>query len=174
MNNYLLSSYMWMMVEMLDLLEVISALGKSFKVKNMGEMENFAGFKIIDTVDKEGVWIHQPEIIKNLKENFKSIIGETTSIFKKPSAPKTLIIRPKEGVPLISPEKKKNFRMGVGMLLYLVKHSRPDITNSVQELLKVDDGATEAHFKALFSTVKYVMDTGNLGLLLQPRLNQDG
>jgi hypothetical protein len=27
--------------------------------------------------------------------NFKDIIGETTSFFKTPSAPKTLIIRPK-------------------------------------------------------------------------------
>jgi hypothetical protein len=45
------------------------------------------------------------------------------------------------------------------MLLYLVKHSRPDISNSVRELSKVADGATEGHFKALLSTVKYFMDT---------------
>jgi hypothetical protein len=32
-----------------------------------------------------------------------------------------IIILPKEGDPLISPEKQKTFRMGVGMLLYLVK-----------------------------------------------------
>ena len=30
------------------------------------------------------------------------------------------------------------------MLLYLVKHSRPDIANAVRELSKVADGATEA------------------------------
>jgi hypothetical protein len=84
--------------------EVISAVEKSFKVKKMGEMENFVGWKIVDTVDKDGVWIHQPKLLKNLKENFKSIIGETKIIFKTASAPKTLIIRPKEGDPLISPE----------------------------------------------------------------------
>jgi hypothetical protein len=38
----------------------------------------------------------------------------------------------------------------------------------------VADGATEAHFIALLRTVMYVMDTENLGLLLQPKLNQDG
>jgi hypothetical protein len=63
----------------------------------MGEMENCVGCKIIDTVDKDGVWIHQPKILKNLKENFASIIGDTIRIFKTPSAPKTLIIHPKEG-----------------------------------------------------------------------------
>jgi Reverse transcriptase (RNA-dependent DNA polymerase) len=65
--------------------EVISALGKSFKVKTMGEIENFVGCKIIETVDKDGVWIHQPKLLKNLKENFASIVADTTRIFKTPS-----------------------------------------------------------------------------------------
>jgi hypothetical protein len=64
--------------------------------------------------------------------------------------------------------------MGVGMLLYLVKNSRPDISNSVRELSKVADGANEAHFKALLRTIKYVIDTEHLGLLLQPKMNEDG
>jgi hypothetical protein len=132
----------------------------------MVEMENFDGCKITDTVDKDGVCIHQPKLLKNLKENFASIIGDTTRIFKTPSAPKTLIMHPKEGDPLISPERQNLFRMRVGMLLYLVKHSRPDISNSVRELSK--------HFKSLLRTVKYFIDTEHLGLLLQPKLNQDG
>jgi hypothetical protein len=64
--------------------------------------------------------------------------------------------------------------MGVGMLLYLVKHSRPDISNSIRELSKVADGATEAHYKALLRTIKYVIDTEELGLLIQPKFNNDG
>jgi hypothetical protein len=64
--------------------------------------------------------------------------------------------------------------MAVGMLIYFVKHSRPDISNSVRELSKVADGANEAHFKAILRTIKYVMDTEHLGILLQPRLNEDG
>jgi hypothetical protein len=64
--------------------------------------------------------------------------------------------------------------MGAGMLLYLVKHSLLDITNSIREISKVADGATEAHFKALQHTVKYVIDTEHLGILLQQKLNKDG
>jgi hypothetical protein len=89
--------------------EVISALGKSFKVKTMGEMENFVGCKIINTIDKDGVWIHQPKRLKNINANFKSIIGDRARIFKTQSVPKTLIICPREGDPLISPEKQKTF-----------------------------------------------------------------
>jgi hypothetical protein len=60
--------------------------------------------------------------------------------------------------------------MGVGMLQHLIKHSRPDISNLVRDFSKVADGATEAHFKALLHTVKYVIATENLGSLLQPKL----
>jgi hypothetical protein len=45
------------------------------------------------------------------------------------------------------------------MIMYLVKHSRPDIANVTRELTKVLDGATEAHWKALMRIIKYVFDT---------------
>jgi hypothetical protein len=73
-----------------------------------------------------------------------------------------LIISPKEGDTLISPEKQRQFRMGAGMLLYLVKHSRPNISNSVREISKVADGVTEGHVKALLRTIKYVLGTKDL------------
>jgi hypothetical protein len=46
--------------------------------------------------------------------------------------------------------------MGVGMLLYLVKLSCGDISNSVRELSKVDDGAVDGTFKALLRTIRYL------------------
>jgi hypothetical protein len=114
--------------------------------------------------------IHQPNLLKNLKEYFKDLIEESARVFETPTAPKSLIIRPKDGEPLNSPEKQRQFRLGVGMLLYLVNHSRPDISNSVRELSKVADGATEGHFKSLLRTIKYVLSTEDHGLLLQPQL----
>jgi hypothetical protein len=79
---------------------------------------------------------------KHLKENIKDLIEGSARVFKTPSAPKTLILRAKDSDPLISPEKQKQFKMGGGMLLYLVKNSHPDISSSVRELSKVADGAT--------------------------------
>jgi hypothetical protein len=38
--------------------EVISNLCKVFKVKTMGEMDKFKFCHIMDTIDKDGVWIH--------------------------------------------------------------------------------------------------------------------
>jgi hypothetical protein len=111
----------------------------------------------------------QPKLLKNLKDNFKDLIEESARVLKTPSAPKCLIIRPKYGDPLISPKKQRHFMMDVGMLLKLVKRSRPDISNSVRDFSKVTDGATEGHFKALLRTIKYVKVTEDQGLLLQPQ-----
>jgi hypothetical protein len=69
------------------------------------------------------------------------------------------------GDPLISPERQKQLKMVVEMLLYLVKHSRPDISNSVRELLKVAYGATEVFLKTLVRTVKYFIDTEEISLI---------
>jgi hypothetical protein len=63
--------------------------------------------------------------------------------------------------------------MGVGLLLYLVKHSHPGISNSARELSKVAAGATEGHFESLLRTIKYVIGTEDLGLLLQPKGKND-
>jgi hypothetical protein len=60
------------------------------------------------------------------------------------------------------------------MLLYLIKHSRPDIANAVRELSKVADGATMANFKALLRCIKYVIDTKTKALKMNPTLNKDG
>ena len=59
------------------------------------------------------------------------------------------------------------------MLLYLVKHFRPDNANSVRELSKVADGATEAHWKALFLVINYVLSTENHGLKIKPALKEN-
>jgi hypothetical protein len=66
-------------------------------------------------------------------------------------------MRPGPEDPKISAGDQKKHRTGVGMLLYLVKHSRPDLASTVQELSKVL--ATEAHWKALMRCIKYVLDT---------------
>jgi hypothetical protein len=99
--------------------ELIEALGNTFKVNYMGEMDKFVGCHIINTPDKDGVWIHQPKLLKNLKIKFEEILEDAAIVFKTPSATKTLIFWPKEGDPLISPEKQKQFQMGVVVLLFL-------------------------------------------------------
>ena len=47
----------------------------------------------------------------------------------------------------------------MGILLWLMKHSRPDIANAIREASKVMDRATKTHQKYLLRIIKYVIDT---------------
>ena len=46
-------------------------------------------------------------------------------------------------------EDHELYRSGVGILLYLTKHSRPDISNPVRELSKTMDAPAPAHLKEM-------------------------
>ena len=54
------------------------------------------------------------------------------------------------------------------MLLFLVKHSRPDLANPVRELSKCLDCAGEAAHKEMLRIIKFVLDTKNRGLKVHP------
>jgi hypothetical protein len=56
-------------------------------------------------------------------------------------------VYPKKEDPKVSPEFQSIYRSVVGLLMYLTKHSRPDIANAVRELLKCMDGATPSILK---------------------------
>ena len=59
------------------------------------------------------------------------------------------------------------------MLLYLVKHSRPDIANAVREMSKVLGGSTRATYKEMLRVIKFVLDTKNSGLKIAPKFDND-
>ena len=49
-----------------------------------------------------------------------------------------------DDISMVDEKTQSMYRSGVGTLLYLTKHSRPEITNSVRELSKSMDGASIA------------------------------
>ena len=103
-----------------DIKETIQALNETFKVKDLGVLKNFVGCKLIQPLQEPGtIYIHQPKLLKHLKESFESLIT-TTKVFKAPAGPKTVIMRPEPDDPLISTDEQTTYRSGVGMLLYLV------------------------------------------------------
>mgnify|MGYP000574595511 CR=1 FL=1 len=59
------------------------------------------------------------------------------------------------------------------MLLWLVKHSRPDIANSVCKLTKVLDCPSKASYKEMLRSIKFVLDTKHFGLHMWPFLGKD-
>ena len=60
------------------------------------------------------------------------------------------------------------YRSEVGTLLYLTKHSRPDITNPVKELSKSMDGATMAHVTKMYRVINFFPETKTFGSRMVP------
>ena len=71
----------------------------------------------------------------------------------------------------ISMEDQQGYWLGIGMLLYLVKHSCPDLANATRELSKANNGANPAAYKELLGVMRYVLNTKNLGLKIEPIRN---
>ena len=73
---------------------------------------------------------------------------------------------------MIPADIQKCVRMLVGLMLFLVKFSCPDISNSVRELAKINDGATDKNFKQMLRAVKFVLDTCFKALKFKPKCDK--
>ena len=120
-------------------------------------MKEYVGCKVKKT-GKKSLIMYQDDLINKVEKNF----GELTKNMQEyamQAGNGEHIKRPDENERKINNEDQKKYRSGIGMLLYLVKFSRPDISNAVRELSKVMDGATPAHMKNMLRTIKFIMDT---------------
>ena len=69
----------------------------------------------------------------------------------------------------VNPEDYEIYRSGVGTLLYMTKHSRPDICNPVRELSKTMDAPAPVHLKEMYKVIRDVVSTKGYGLKFELR-----
>jgi hypothetical protein len=79
------------------------------------------------------------------------------------------IVRPSDDIERIDPEFQARYGSGVGMLLFFIKDSRPDLANVMQELSKCMDGTSHAVYKEMSRVMKFVLDTKQYCLKMQPK-----
>jgi hypothetical protein len=84
-------------------------------------MEFFVVYKNIENKAKNTIYIHQPKLLNNLKEQFGALV-ESLHDYETPAPTQTIIKCPDQGDTFLSPGPQTKFRSGVGMLLYVVKH----------------------------------------------------
>jgi hypothetical protein len=113
----------------------------------------------------------QPHMIKKILKTFGESVAKMPK-YRTPGTPGVGLERPKEDESVISAEDQSLYRSGVGMLLYLIKHSRPDIANAVRELTKCLTGAHPAALKEMYRVIKFVLDTSSMGLLMEPKMEK--
>ena len=141
----------------------LSDIKKHFDITTT-EVDDFVGC----TVEKHQDYLelHQPDLIRKMLKEFNDEIKEM-KVYETPAPSGFRVIRTEEEETKLSKDKQTRYRSGVGSLLYLVKHSRPDLSNSVRELSKVMDNANEGQYKMLLRSIKYVNDTQDFRLKLK-------
>ena len=143
-------------------------LSQHFSIKDEGEMGEYVGCSIEE--NKDHVFLSQPGLIEKLEKKYGKKLQHLQE-YKTPMGAGQVILRPMDKDELLDNKTQTEYRSGVGMLLYLLKHSRPDLSNSVRELTKVMDGATKGHLKSLHRVVKYVLTTKNWRLKMNTSNN---
>ena len=119
-------------------------LAKYFVVKDEGKMEEYMGCLVMRNA-VGNIVLHQPHLIKKIQLEFRDkLINVCTPIMS--DGPGSLVVRMTDNEKLkgrFPKEQQTQYCSGVGMLLYLVKFSRPDILNSVRKLTKAMDCANK-------------------------------
>ena len=110
--------------------------------------------------DGRKAWLGQPTTIKSLEKQF----GERVAKKKMTITPGTRGFLGGK----VDEKTQSMYRKGVGTLLYLTKHSRPDITYPVRELSKSTDGASMAHSTEMYRVINFVLETKTLGFRMVP------
>ena len=86
-----------------------------------------------------------------------------------PGTPRFTARRIEDPEDRVNPQDHEIYRSGVGTLLYLTKHSRPDICNPVRELSKTMDAPAPAHLKEMYKVIRHVLSTKGYGLKFELR-----
>ena len=68
----------------------------------------------------------------------------------------------------LSEAEQKILQSGTGSLIYLLKHSRPELSNSIRKLSKGMQQGGQTHMKEMFRFMKYVIHTRYQGLCIKP------
>jgi hypothetical protein len=93
--------------------------------------------------------------------------------YSTPGTPRFKIVRTNDEIDGVDEMMQSRYRSGVEMLLYLIKHSRPDIANVVRELSKCMDSATMAAYKEMLRVTKFVLNTESYCLKIEPKASEE-
>ena len=148
--------------------EFTNKIQKEFSVKIQHNLADYQGCEFHMNKVKTRGWLGQPSIIKSLELKFgERAMKERLSL--TPGIPTFTARRLEKLEDKISPEEHETYRSGVGTLLYLTKHSRPDICNPVRELSKTMDAPAPGHLKEMYKVIRYVLSTKDYGLKFELR-----
>ena len=139
-----------------------------FKLKCSWNVDDYLSNQLKMEKDGKSAVLLQPHIIKKLERMYGKRV-EKLQKYLTPGTPNKGVLKLKEGMEVVDEITHSEYRTGVGMLLYLLKASRPDLSNAVRELSKVLDSPSKLAVKEMYRVIKFVLDTRYYGLKIEPK-----
>ena len=149
--------------------DAIKVLQGHFQVKDPTSLEDYLGVHMCKVMMARRLGWDIQQLLRVWRNNF----GERVAKKKMTVTPGTpgFIGGKVEDISKVDEKTQSMYRSGVGTLLYLIKHSRPDITDPVRELSKSMDGASMAQVTEMYRVTNIVLETKTLGLRMVPIFN---
>jgi hypothetical protein len=154
-----------------DVKEVTAQMRSLFDCEEIEEISEYVGCKLDYDKTQGKLKITQPVLLQSFHNEFQ--LPKTERKFKTPVEPGQ-VLEHGGSQHCLEPGKQKEFRSGVGKLLYLSKWSRPEIANAVRELSHCCGVAKQVHLKAMHRVMKYCVDTKSKGWVLKPNRHWNG
>ena len=113
-----------------DIEQLFKDVRMKFNITTEGESNDFLGCDILRDPSKNECWILQPHLVKKLVDKFGPILKKQRST-NTPGTPRQVIIKNTDESLKLTTEEHHHYISGVGSLLYLLKHSRPELSNPI-------------------------------------------
>ena len=143
-------------------MKLIDKVKNRFGIRIKMDLDEFIGCQIQKI--SNSLVLHQARLITKLEAEFGEECGK--KVVRTPMSVNSHVVRPLEGEKLNEKDQTK-YMSGTGTLLYLVKHSRPDLSNAVRELSKGMAGASRQGYKQMLRVMTYVLNGGLKGVKMQ-------
>ena len=147
----------------------IKVLQGHFQVKDPTSLEDYLGVQIVQSDDGKKAWLGQPTIIKSLEKQFGERVAKKKMTVT--SGTPGVISENMDDISKVDEKTQSMYRSGVGTLLYLTRHSRPDIPNPARALSKSMDGVSMAQVSEMYRVINFVLEMKTLWLRMVPIFN---
>lgn len=113
-----------------DIKTTMMLISEEFKITSEGKLNDFLGCDIIRREKEKTCWLLQPHLIKKLSQKYGHLISKFSKTLTLGS-PRKIMHKCKDTEERLNEEDHSEYRSGVGSLLYLLKHFRPELSNPI-------------------------------------------
>jgi hypothetical protein len=148
-----------------ELIVELKTSGFNLKVEN--NLTDYLSCQLIENAESKEILILQPRLINNSEAKFGDEV-KSKRVYKTPGTLRFKIVHLDNDDDIIQSNLQSRYRCGVGMMLYLIKYSQPDLCKVVRELSNCINKATMGTYLETLRVVKYVIDTKTFCLKIRP------